>query len=352
MNEDIIENGISPLDGILPKDFGGDMLSDLLDKKVDNNLMVNGVVNHLDSKMNGELTGGKRLLLDQLDSPAKKQAVESGGLAVVTNGGHGNGVNGGAVRAPVSAPQAGQYVQNASGQIFLKTSSSSGGVVLQPAGQAGGGVVLQPASQATSGVVLQPSGQTGGGHVIVQNAEGQKQLVFLQQTDGQKAVMRPAQTVVRMTPQDNLNKLPQVDGAEDDVEELEEEEEDPVVNTTTTTTTDHQEEQVAAAALDSPSAPGEPATSPAPSPSPPPAQVKIDTQKPFMCEWAGCMKAFKTPKEVENHAIALHCPLGSDDIPCLWARCDGMKRKRFSLMTHLQDRHCHPQVSTNWLLVL
>eukprot|EP00092_Neocalanus_flemingeri_P017552 GFUD01018990.1.p1 GENE.GFUD01018990.1~~GFUD01018990.1.p1 ORF type:complete len:470 (+),score=127.82 GFUD01018990.1:22-1410(+) len=83
-------------------------------------------------------------------------------------------------------------------------------------------------------------------------------------------------------------------------------------------------------------------SSPTPSPSPPP--VKIDTQRPFLCEWAGCMKAFKTPKEVENHAIASHCPLGSDDIPCLWARCDGMKRKRFSLMTHLQDRHCHPQL--------
>ena len=325
------------------------MLSDLLDKKVDNNMMVNGVVNHLDSsKMNGELTGGKRLLLDQLDSPAKKQAVESGGVAVVTNGGHGNGVNGGAVRAAVPAPQAGQYVQNASGQIFLKTSSSSGGVVLQPAGQAGGGVVLQPAGQTGGGVVLQPSGQPGGGHVIVQNAEGQKQLVFLQQTDGQKAVMRPAQTVVRVAPQDNLNKLPQVDGAEDDVEELEEEE-DPGTNTNSTP--DQQPEQVAAA-LDSPAASGDLATSPTPSPSPPPAQVKIDTQKPFMCEWAGCMKAFKTPKEVENHAIALHCPLGTDDIPCLWARCDGMKRKRFSLMTHLQDRHCHPQVRTNWLRVL
>ena len=333
MNEDIIENGISPLDGILPKDFGGDMLSDLLDKKVDNNLMVNGVVNHLDtSKMNGELTGGKRLLLDQLDSPAKKQAVESGGVAVVTNGGHGNGVNGGAVRAAVSAAPANQYVQNASGQIFLKTSS--------------GGLVLQQAGQASGGVVLQPSGQTGSGHVIVQNAEGQKQLVFLQQTDGQKAVMRPAQTVVRVAPQDNINKLPQVDGAEDDVEEVEEEE-DPATNTTT----DQQEEQ-AATALDSPSASGDTVTSPTPSPSPPPAQVKIDTQKPFMCEWAGCMKAFKTPKEVENHAIALHCPLGTDDIPCLWARCDGMKRKRFSLMTHLQDRHCHPQVRRNWLLVL
>ena len=68
---------------------------------------------------------------------------------------------------------------------------------------------------------------------------------------------------------------------------------------------------------------------------------------PFLCEWKGCMKAFKTAKEVEKHAISTHCPLGSDDIPCLWNRCDSMKRKRFSLMTHLQDRHCHPQVCCN-----
>ncbi len=69
-------------------------------------------------------------------------------------------------------------------------------------------------------------------------------------------------------------------------------------------------------------------------------------QAPFLCEWQGCMQAFRTPKEVENHAIRVHCPLGHDDIPCLWSRCDGMNRKRFSLMTHIQDRHCHPQVTT------
>merc|ERR1712223_189357 len=71
---------------------------------------------------------------------------------------------------------------------------------------------------------------------------------------------------------------------------------------------------------------------------------KPNPNLPFLCEWQGCMKPFKTPKEVEKHAIAAHCPLGSDDIPCLWQRCDAMKRKRFSLMTHLQDRHCHPQL--------
>jgi hypothetical protein len=89
-----------------------------------------------------------------------------------------------------------------------------------------------------------------------------------------------------------------------------------------------------------------PSSSPVPCPSPPP--VKIDPGRPFLCEWLNCMKSFKTPKEVERHAIQEHCPLGMDeDMPCLWARCDGMRRKRFSLMTHLQDRHCHPQVRFN-----
>ena len=45
------------------------------------------------------------------------------------------------------------------------------------------------------------------------------------------------------------------------------------------------------------------------------------------------------------HACEAHCPLGSEEIQCLWERCDAMKRKRFSLMTHLYDRHCNADVS-------
>ncbi|KAJ4452169.1 hypothetical protein ANN_03687 [Periplaneta americana] len=44
------------------------------------------------------------------------------------------------------------------------------------------------------------------------------------------------------------------------------------------------------------------------------------------------------------HACEAHCPLGSEEIQCLWERCDAMKRKRFSLMTHLYDRHCNADV--------
>ena len=140
-----MDNGLSPLDGILPKDpkFGvldGDMVNELLSEKSENsleNIVMNGVVNHDNSKMNGDVTGGKRMLGEYNDnSPAKKQALEGAGV-VVTNGGHGNGsLNGGGLRTPVSA--SGQLVQNSQGQMMiLKTSSASGGVVLQPAGGQG-----------------------------------------------------------------------------------------------------------------------------------------------------------------------------------------------------------------------
>ena len=77
--------------------------------------------------------------------------------------------------------------------------------------------------------------------------------------------------------------------------------------------------------------------------APPP----FNQQKPFLCEWAGCYEAFRSTKEALNHAILAHCPEGIEDQPCLWQRCDGMKRKRFSLMQHIMDRHCHNQVQTS-----
>ena len=364
---------MSVLDGILPKDpqFGvldGDMVSELLEKS-ENNVVVNGAVHHADTtKMNGDISGGKRLLGEYVDnSPAKKQALEAGAGVVVTNGGHGNGSLNGSGMVPVAAA-GGQLVRNSAGQIFLKTASASGGLVLQPAGGAGGQVMVQGGGQDSNG--------------------GQQKLVFLQQSQ------RPQhqQTVVRVTapvaqvgvaapapPPGQAGDLPQVDGAGDSEGE---EESSPVPQvdgsdgttvepaTSTQQPADQQQQQQQPQQPQSPQQPQQGGSSPSvpqpsviqarpgaqpsePSPSPPPAAaspgpsqgVKIDTSKPFLCEWQGCMMAYKTPKEVENHAISVHCPLGSDDIPCLWARCDGMKRKRFSLMTHLQDRHCHPQAS-------
>ena len=74
--------------------------------------------------------------------------------------------------------------------------------------------------------------------------------------------------------------------------------------------------------------------------TPPP----FNPQKPFLCEWEGCYREFRSTKETLNHAILTHCPEGMEEGPCRWARCDGMIRKRFSLMQHIMDRHCHNQV--------
>ncbi|XP_012267900.2 AT-rich interactive domain-containing protein 2 isoform X3 [Athalia rosae] len=70
--------------------------------------------------------------------------------------------------------------------------------------------------------------------------------------------------------------------------------------------------------------------------------IKIDPNA-FLCEWRGCLRQFKTAHEVYLHVCEVHCPIGGEEIVCLWASCDGLKRRRFSLMTHLYDRHCNSE---------
>jgi AT-rich interactive domain-containing protein 2 len=244
---------------------------------------------------------------------------------------------------PMSQGQAmqGQLVKSSTGQLFLKTTSSSGGAVLVPAGQQSG----------QGGVLVQQGGQK----LLLVNNQGGRQMVIGNQ-GGQQSVVRVSAPLASVPSGDQ--HVTQIDGAEEAEEVLPQldgtGDEIPAVPTPPNSVPGGvlvDSTQSALPTTNGRSTPSSiatpPPSSPTPSPSPPPAlqpTVKIDTQKPFLCEWAGCMKAYKTPKEVENHAIADHCSLGTDDIPCLWARCDGMRRKRFSLMTHLQDRHCHPQL--------
>ncbi|XP_029164513.1 LOW QUALITY PROTEIN: AT-rich interactive domain-containing protein 2 [Nylanderia fulva] len=82
---------------------------------------------------------------------------------------------------------------------------------------------------------------------------------------------------------------------------------------------------------------------PTPQPSPQESKtitIKIDPNA-YLCEWRGCLRQFKTPHEVYLHVCEVHCPTGGEEILCLWASCDALKRRRFSLMTHLYDRHCN-----------
>ncbi|XP_062544448.1 AT-rich interactive domain-containing protein 2 isoform X3 [Armigeres subalbatus] len=74
----------------------------------------------------------------------------------------------------------------------------------------------------------------------------------------------------------------------------------------------------------------------------------VDPSWPWVCDWRGCpRKKFSSANEVYIHACAVHCPDTVDsaaDIYCQWGPgpnlCDNLPRKRFSLMTHIFDRHC------------
>uniref|UniRef100_A0A182MU48 ARID domain-containing protein n=1 Tax=Anopheles culicifacies TaxID=139723 RepID=A0A182MU48_9DIPT len=74
----------------------------------------------------------------------------------------------------------------------------------------------------------------------------------------------------------------------------------------------------------------------------------VDPSWPWVCDWRGCpKKKFQSATEVFRHACTVHCPDTVDvsaDIYCQWGLgpnlCDNLPRKRFSLMTHILDRHC------------
>ncbi|XP_033217810.1 AT-rich interactive domain-containing protein 2 isoform X2 [Belonocnema kinseyi] len=75
-------------------------------------------------------------------------------------------------------------------------------------------------------------------------------------------------------------------------------------------------------------------------PEPKTITIKIDPNA-FLCEWRGCLRQFKSSHDVYLHVCEAHCPNGGEEILCLWSSCDNLKRRRFSLMTHLYDRHCN-----------
>lgn len=79
-----------------------------------------------------------------------------------------------------------------------------------------------------------------------------------------------------------------------------------------------------------------------------PVKVDEDAEWLFICDWRGCQRRkFRSANEVYLHACSVHCPDSIDpnaEIYCQWGAgpnlCDNLPRKRFSLMTHINDRHC------------
>ncbi|XP_054721643.1 LOW QUALITY PROTEIN: AT-rich interactive domain-containing protein 2-like [Uloborus diversus] len=75
-----------------------------------------------------------------------------------------------------------------------------------------------------------------------------------------------------------------------------------------------------------------------------PPRSLSSTKLEYICEWKECGLKFANPGSVFLHASKIHAPLCNDDMICLWEGCDSMKRRRFSLLTHLQDWHCNERV--------
>lgn len=59
----------------------------------------------------------------------------------------------------------------------------------------------------------------------------------------------------------------------------------------------------------------------------------------YMCEWLGCRRCFSSARLVFIHVTKVHVPPGPESV-CQWQSCEPLRRKRWSLVTHLQDQHC------------
>jgi len=75
----------------------------------------------------------------------------------------------------------------------------------------------------------------------------------------------------------------------------------------------------------------------------------------FLCEWNNCKKVFNTAKSVFNHVCRSHL-LNSHEITaynsscCQWSGCDSIRRQKWALISHLQEKHCNEQTLRNALL--
>ncbi|XP_037944978.1 AT-rich interactive domain-containing protein 2-like [Teleopsis dalmanni] len=81
--------------------------------------------------------------------------------------------------------------------------------------------------------------------------------------------------------------------------------------------------------------------------APLPSMSSVDINWLYVCDWRNCpRKKFKSLNDLQHHACTVHCPDHLDagaEIFCQWgigpSLCDGVPRKRYSLMTHIIDRH-------------
>jgi len=81
-----------------------------------------------------------------------------------------------------------------------------------------------------------------------------------------------------------------------------------------------------------------PAASVFPPPAPPSAPAP-PLSSDYICEWENCRKGFPTARAVFHHTCSVHVKYMMDFV-CLWHGCDRIRRQKWALISHLQERHC------------
>ncbi|CAH1968880.1 unnamed protein product [Acanthoscelides obtectus] len=290
------------------------------------------------------LLGQRQIIVSQpqmVISAGAPVKTQSGQAVIVQNS---SGVTSGGQQRQMLIQQAGgQHVLLSQPQMQLVATSSAGG---QPTAYVQQGAYVVAAQSQTAVVHGQP--QT----VLVAQAQQQqgggppKTIIILQQQQQVSgSAGSPVQKVV-MTPQGQQVVVAQIPRQPAHTTT--------VSNNTTVISTVNKtsavKQPVMTNALSQPRAP-----------TPTQEKKKLEVVKkkpvrdlttPYVCEWGECDVAtkFRSPNEVFLHACSDHCPTGTEEVLCEWDKCDNLKRKRFSLMTHIQDKHCSAEAMKQSLL--
>ncbi|XP_018568229.1 AT-rich interactive domain-containing protein 2 isoform X2 [Anoplophora glabripennis] len=284
----------------------------------------------------------RQIIVSQPQMQQSNQMVISAGTQLKTQTGQTVIVqNTGGHQRPVMLQQANtsQFLlsQGLQGQMQIVASSQAGQYVLQTSGAPGTYMVAQPQTAVVHGqpqtvLVAQTSQQQG---------TGTKTIIILQQqpanssaTHHQKVVVAPQgqQVVVTQVPRPIMHTSSVTNNVLTAPKVIKSVAGTSVAQTTTSTTSNGVTEK-------KPEEPKKP-------------KIIRDLTTPYVCEWGECNieTKFKSANEVYLHVCASHCPTGSEEITCQWDRCDNMKRKRFSLMTHLHDKHCNTEAMKQGLI--
>lgn len=235
---------------------------------------------------------------------------------------------------------------NLQGQMqFVASTGQPGQYVLQ----AGGGtnyMVAQPQTAVVHGqpqtvLVAQTPQQQGTGAktiIILQQQPGGAHQKVVMTPQGQQMVVTQVQRPVIHTSVANIVQTPSVIKANPSVSAS-------TASIQVTTTNSNQVQH-----LTMPMAQEKPKQEDKPQIVKP--KIIRDSITLFLCEWGECniSTKFKSANEVYLHACEAHCPNGNEEVVCQWDRCDNLKRKRFSLMTHLHDKHCNNESMRQSLL--